>query len=197
MMAISQKLTIDSPNLFHVNSSEQFLKTRAELYETFKTHRYSEKVSDEDFEEMCNNTLWVADRCETFKPDTSLKIPSFEEDVKKLRYLVAKGLKERGFDKCTKKYVVDNKSVTYLEQTKIELERILEKGFASYFMITQDLIKWGQSQGWCFGPRGSVGGSLVCYLLGISSINPMVRGLSFDRFLSQSRGGYILNIKAE
>ena len=43
----------------------------------------------------------------------------------------------------------------------------------------------------------SVGGSLVCYLLGITSLDPLKWGLSFDRFLSTSRGGYMLNIKAE
>lgn len=43
----------------------------------------------------------------------------------------------------------------------------------------------------------SVGGSLVCFLLGITELDPLKWGLSFDRFLSPSRGGYMLNIKAK
>jgi DNA-binding Lrp family transcriptional regulator len=40
----------------------------------------------------------------------------------------------------------------------------------------------------------SAGGSLVCYLMGIHTLDPMLWGLSFDRFLSPSRGGYMLNV---
>ena len=95
------------------------------------------------------------------------------------------------------KYIVDNREVTYLDQVKIELSRFIEKEFESYFLITADLVKFNIDNGMPVGPRGSVGGSLVCYLLGITSQDPLKWGLSFNRFLSPSRGGYMLNIKAE
>lgn len=198
MMAISQNLTIDSPELFTSNSNEQFLKTRANLYETFKTKGYDKNSSDGDFEKMCDNTLFVADRCDTFKPNLDPKIPAGDGDNKKLQELVACALIKRGLHKNTKKYIIDNRSVTYKEQAKIELDRFIEKGFASYFLITQDLIRYSIDVLHApVGPRGSVGGSLVCYLLGIHELDPLKWGLSFDRFLSPSRGGYMLNIKAE
>ena len=78
--------------------------------------------------------------------------------------------------------------------SEIELNRFIEKGFASYFLITRDLVQYGRSNGWPFSPRGSAGGSLVCYLLGIHVIDPLLWNLSFDRFLSPSRGGYMLNV---
>ena len=197
MMAIDQGLTVNSPDLFHVNSDEQYLKTRAELYTTFKTKKYCENVSDSDFEDMCNNTIEIASKCDPFVPNLDPKIPTGEGDVEKLRRAVADALIERKLHKCTKKYIIDNKEVSYLDQVKIELNRFIEKGFASYFLITQNLIKFNHDNGLPVGPRGSLGGSLVCYLLGIHELDPLKWGLSFDRFLSPSRGGYMLKIKAE
>lgn len=197
MMAVDQGVTVDSPDLFHVNSSEQYLKTRAELYQTFKSREYSKNVTDADFEEACNNTLAVAEKCDFFKPDTQPKIPTSDADVQELKRMVGTELIRRGLHKCTRKYVVDNREVTYTDQAKIELNRFIEKGFASYFLITRSLIQYSLSIGAPVGPRGSVGGSLVCYLLGITELDPLKWGLSFDRFLSPARGGYNLNIKAK
>lgn len=195
MMAISQQLTVDSPDLFHVNSDEQFLKTYDELLETFNNKIYSEQLTYSDFKNACDNTLEVADKCEHLKPDDSIKIPTDEDDEKLLKVLVAKRLIAEGLDKVEDKFNIDGRLVTYCEQAKIELDRFIDKGFANYFIITRDLIEYGRKQGWPFNPRGSAGGSLVCYLLGIHSINPLEWNLSFDRFLSPSRGGYNLNLK--
>ena len=154
MMAISQDLTIDSPDLFHVNSSEQFLKTRAELYHTFKTKGYCRYVTDEQFERSCDNTISIAEKCEPFELDSDPKIPTHPGDADKLKKLVLEELMKRGLHKCEKTYVIDNKEVTYLEQIKIELNRFIEKGFASYFLITRELIQYMLDNGWPFGPRG-------------------------------------------
>lgn len=197
MMAIDQGLPVDSPDLFHVNSSEQYFKTRAELWETFKTNKYSEHVTDKEFHEMCDGTLAVADMCSNYKPDRSSKVPDLSDATQILIKNVYDELKRRGLYDCPRKFIIDNNEVTYLAQAKIELKRFTEKKFESYFLITQDLIKYSLDNGWPVGPRGSVGGSLVCYLLGITSIDPLIWGLSFDRFLSPSRGGFMLNIKAK
>jgi DNA polymerase III alpha subunit len=116
-------------------------------------------------------------------------------DAKTLRAVVHHKLKERSLDKCSKKYLVDGREVTYLEQTELELDRFISKGFASYFLITHLLVKEGNKRGWPFSPRGSAGGSLVVNLLGISTLDPLKWNLSFDRFLSESRGGFNLNVK--
>lgn len=195
MMAISQGCTVDSPDLFHVNSDEQFFKTRAELWATFKNGPYSRGVDDRTFEDMCDNTLSVAEKCEPLKIDTAPKLPQVSDNADDtLRKLVAEKLRERGFDKESRRFQIDGREVTYTEQAEIELERFIDKGFASYFLITMDLVQWGKSQSFCFSPRGSAGGSLVCFLLGIHALNPCLWGLSFDRFLSPSRGGYLLNV---
>jgi len=194
MMAIEQETTVDSPDLFHVNSDEQYMKTRAELWERFKNNTYSNGLSDDVFESMCDNTLEIADKCDNIKFDGNPKIPDIKDADNTLMKLVAKRIKQLGLDKIDNKFFVDGKEVTYVEQAKIELNRFIEKGFSSYFLITREVINFGKQQGWPFSPRGSAGGSLVCYLLGIHVIDPMKWELSFDRFLSPSRGGYMLNV---
>jgi DNA polymerase-3 subunit alpha len=195
MMAVAQNTTIDAPDLFHVNSDEQYMKSRPELWARYKNNGYSDGFDDGVFESMCDTTLAIAEKCEPFAVDTSPKIPEIDNADTALRRAVAKSLKERGLDKNTEKFIIDGREVTYVQQAKIELDRFIDKGFASYFLITQDLVNFGRQQGWPFSPRGSAGGSLVCYLLEIHVLNPMVWGLSFDRFLSPSRGGYMLNTR--
>lgn len=193
MMATAQGVTVDSPDLFHVNSDEQFFKTRAELWSCYASKKYCEVVSSSDFESMCDTTLEIIDKCGYIELDSNPKYPRIEDEASKLTRIVCKALVARGLDKIKRTFIVDGNEVTYAKQASIELSRFISKGFASYFLITQDLIMFGKSRGWIFGPRGSAGGSLVCFLLGLSSIDPLKWGLSFDRFLSEARGGYRLN----
>ena len=193
MMAVAQGVTVDSPDLFHVNSSEQFFKTRAELWSYFMSNPYS-KVGETVFHDSCDNTLEIVDKCEYIELDSAPKYPRIEDEENKLTSIVIKELFKRGLHKSTRVFNMDGNNVTYVDQMKIELNRFISKGFASYFLITQDLIKYGKSRGWIFGPRGSSGGSLVCFLLGLHSLDPMIWGLSFDRFLAEARGGYRLNM---
>jgi DNA polymerase-3 subunit alpha len=195
MMAVAQDTTVDSPDLFHVNSDEQFMKSRAELWARFKNGGYDKGFDDGVFETMCDNSLMIAERCEAFDIDTSPKIPEISDADSELRRLVAFELNHRGLDKIDTRFIIDGNEVTYIDQAKIELNRFIDKGFASYFLITRDLVKYGKKKGWPFSPRGSAGGSLVCFLLDIHVLDPMLWGLSFDRFLSPSRGGYMLNVK--
>ena len=195
MMAIEQETTIDSPDLFHVNSDEQYMKTRGELWARFKNNPYSNGIDDGAFESMCDNTLLIAEKCVPLDVDMSPKIPEIKNADEQLKTLVAQRLRTLGLDKIDRRFIIDGREVTYVDQAKIELKRFIDKGFASYFLITRDLVQYGKSNGWPFSPRGSAGGSLVCYLLGIHVIDPMIWTLSFDRFLSPSRGGYMLNVQ--
>jgi DNA polymerase-3 subunit alpha len=197
MMAIDQGLNVNSPDLFHVNSSEQFYKTRDQLRETFKAHGYNKFLSDEEFEKACDNTLEVADKVEVIEFDTEPKLPHIENANEQLIRLSYDGLKEKGLQKIKKKFMADGIEVTYIDQLKIELQRIIEKGFSSYFLITKELVDEAKGK---FGPdsvgpaRGSAGGSLVCFVLGITTIDPLKWKLSFSRMLSTSRGGQMLKV---
>jgi DNA polymerase-3 subunit alpha len=197
MMAVDQGMTIDDPELFIVNSDEQFFKTRDDLRSMFKEH-YGKEVSIAKFEESCDNTLLVAEKCDGFNPNLSPKLPAIDNADQKLIAEVFKALKQRDLLNSQKKYLVDGSMVTHKEQATIELKRITSKGFASYFLITQDLVRYSLENKWDVGPaRGSAGGSLVCYLLGIHELDPLKWQLSFNRFMSPSRGGYLLNVSLE
>jgi DNA polymerase III alpha subunit len=82
---------------------------------------------------------------------------------------------------------VDLKEPTYAKRLERELEIINSKDFADYFYIIADLVTWSRDR-MVVGPaRGSSCGSLVCYLLGITTIDPIPYGLLFERFIDLNR----------
>ena len=94
-----------------------------------------------------------------------------------LREQATSGMKSRGLS-----------GTKYLERLEYELEVIGEKNFDVYFLIVGDLVRWAKKEGIACGPaRGSAGGSLLCYLLNITDVDPIRFGLSFDRFLNRNR----------
>ena len=86
---------------------------------------------------------------------------------------------------------LQHKRDIYESRLKHELNVICTKGFASYFLVVQDFINWGNNNGCPFGPgRGSAAGSLVAFLLGIvKGTDPIEYDLLFFRFLTMDRTG--------
>lgn len=198
MMAIEQNTTVTDPNLFHVDSDEGFFKNRAQFRQAFYEHEYDKYDSAKWFETVCDNTIAISEKCDPFTPDLAPKLPEIQGADEIIQRLVAESLIKKGLHTNTDQYLMDSKMVTYKEQVRIELNRIIEKKFSSYFLITRNLVKYARENSYDVGPaRGSAGGSLVCYLLGIHDMDPLKWGLSFDRFLSPSRGGFMLRTKME
>lgn len=196
MMAVEQSTTVDDKNLFHVDSDECFFKTRAQFRRQFIEQEYNKYDGVELIERSCDNTVAIAEKCDSFSPDLSPKLPEVQDADIKLRKFVSLALMQRGLHKDETQYFVDGQMVTYKDQVKIELQRIIEKKFSSYFLITMNLVQHARTNQWDVGPaRGSAGGSLVCFLLGIHDLDPLKWGLSFDRFMSPSRGGFMLEVK--
>jgi DNA polymerase-3 subunit alpha len=76
----------------------------------------------------------------------------------------------------------------YKERLNYELAVLKKMGFAGYFLLVQDLVVWAKDNGIIVGPgRGSVGGSLVAYLLGITDVDPIRFDLLFERFINPER----------
>ena len=92
---------------------------------------------------------------------------------------------------CTigmKKLFGDTVSRKYVDRLKYELDVINKMGFCNYFLIVSDYVSFAKSQGILVGPgRGSAAGSLVSYLLGITTIDPIKFDLLFERFLNPER----------
>ena len=112
-------------------------------------------------------------------------LPDFplSEDVDRFSYLmqlVSDGLAKRK---------VSNPSKDFLDRLNFELEIIDEKDYANYFLIVADLVRAAKEDFNLFvGPgRSSAAGSLVCYCLGITDVDPTKHGLLFERFISPDR----------
>ncbi len=141
----------------------------------------------EDFKnipEAIENTQKIVEACNFEFKLGEVKMPKFETPNGKtpeeyLEELCYQGLKKRYGEKIEEKV---------LERLRYELDVIKKTGFASYFLIVQDFVNWAKSQRIVVGPgRGSVGGSLVAYALGITEIDPLKHGLLFERFLNPER----------
>jgi DNA polymerase-3 subunit alpha len=79
----------------------------------------------------------------------------------------------------------------YVERLEEELEVIKNKDFASYFLVVADMVGWAKDQDIMVGPgRGSAAGSLVCYLLGITDVDPIQYDLLFFRFINPERNDF-------
>ena len=75
-----------------------------------------------------------------------------------------------------------------LARLRFEYDVICEKRLSDYFLIVADMIGWARGRGIRVGPgRGSAGGSMIAYSLGITAIDPLAHGLLFERFLSLDR----------
>lgn len=76
----------------------------------------------------------------------------------------------------------------YRDRLAYELGVLKKMGFAGYFLLVQDIVGWAKGNGIIVGPgRGSVGGSLVAYLVGITDVDPIRFNLLFERFINPSR----------
>lgn len=132
----------------------------------------------------------IADLVEDVKmPFQSPQLPTFplpedfDNDLDYLKHLIEIGWEDRGL---TKKSDDDQKK--YRERLEYELEIIHQMGFDGYFLIVWDFINYAKSNDVMVGPgRGSAAGSLVCYLLHISELDPIKYGLIFERFLNPER----------
>jgi DNA polymerase-3 subunit alpha len=161
--------------------------------------RYSPEVYFKSAEEMrtifaelpeaCDATLEIAERCNVemkLDPTSSEKYPQFgtpdgSPREEYLMRLCTEGLVSRyGAEKAADPEIFG--------RLKYEAGVINQLGFASYFLITADFIRWAREQNIPVGPgRGSAAGSLVAYAMGITDICPLKFGLLFERFLNPER----------
>jgi DNA polymerase-3 subunit alpha len=155
---------------------QQFLRSPAEMAELFA-----------DLPEALANTVEVARRC-------SLVLKLGESQLP--RYPVPEGQTTEGFlrDESRRGLALRLEAApradraAYDARLEIELGVICPMGFAGYFLIVADFIRWAKANGVPVGPgRGSGAGSLVAYALGITDIDPLEHDLLFERFLNPER----------
>ena len=132
---------------------------------------------------VVENTKIIADMCDVVFPKSENRIPVYQNSLgipsdEYLTKLSIQGLKIRLKD------VPDN----YRKRLLYELDIIKKMGFSDYFLIVYDYVKYAKKSNILVGPgRGSAGGSLVAYALGIIDVDPMKYDLLFERFLNPGR----------
>ena len=133
-------------------------------------------------EDMFVNTLEVADKIEDYEiEDGKDLLPvQYQDPNGELLSLAVEGLKERG--------IYNDEYMARLEE---ELQVIKDKNFGPYFLVVRNMINWAKKENIMVGPgRGSAAGSLLCYSLGITDIDPIKHGLLFFRFINPERNDF-------
>lgn len=135
-----------------------------------------------DTPDAVENTMKIADMCDLklelgkwYFPNFIIEPGKTHDEV--LRERVFKGIEEKGLEKTE----------DFLKRVEYELLVIKNKGYSQYFLVVSDLLHYARTHGIYTTIRGSVAGSLVTYLAGITNVNPLEYKLPFERFLNPER----------
>ena len=153
-----------------------FIQSRQEIEEDFRKAGITRT-------DIFDNTMEIADKIGEYEFHSGLDllpVPKTNAD-KKLRELAETGLD--GLQKAL--------DPVYRARLEEELQVIKDKKFASYFLVVADMINWAKQNNIKVGPgRGSAAGSLVCYTLGITDVDPIKYDLLFFRFINPERNDF-------
>jgi DNA polymerase III subunit alpha len=172
LLCVQTKSTLEAPKL-SFDTNEFYIKSSEEMAESFA-----------EWPEAVPTSLEIAERCEIDIELGKLLLPRYptendEEPEAMLRRIASEGLRARYGDPPPAEAV---------ERLEFELGVIEEMGFASYFLIVWDFVRYAKEGGVAVGPgRGSAAGSIVSYSLRITDLDPLANDLMFERFLNPGR----------
>ena len=161
-------------------TKEHYLKDSKKMISLFK-----------DLPEAIENTVIIAKRCSFFVKTRDPILPKYPglKNISEADYL--SNIAHKGLDKrldSSFNDFSDNEKKNYKDRLDKELKIINEMGFAGYFLIVYDFIKWSKENKIPVGPgRGSGAGSIVAWSLNITDLDPIRWGLLFERFLNPER----------
>ena len=179
LTCIDKGLTISSDKR-RILTKEHYLKDPEKMISLFK-----------DIPEAIENTVLIAKRCSFYLKSRNPILPKYPglqniSEADHLSKISYKGLNDR-LDLSTNKLSDDERN-NYKIRLEKELKIINEMGFAGYFLIVYDFIKWSKENKIPVGPgRGSGAGSIVAWSLSITDLDPIRWGLLFERFLNPER----------
>ena len=172
LMCIQTGKTLTDQNRMRMETDEMYVKSEEEMRAVFPS-----------LPEAIENTVKIAERCQVDFDFKSIHLPHFplpegREAADYLRELCEEGLK--------RKYAPDRADAR--ERMEYELSVIRKMGYVDYFLIVWDYVHFAKEHGILVGPgRGSGAGSIVCYCLDITAIDPLKYDLLFERFLNPER----------
>jgi DNA polymerase-3 subunit alpha len=136
-----------------------------------------------DRQDMYDNTVEITNKIEDYDIQDHLDLlpVQYQNPNEELRILAMEGLAEKGL----------NGNQEYIDRLTEELGIIADKNFGPYFLVVRNMISWAKKEDIMVGPgRGSAAGSLLCYALGITDIDPIQHGLLFFRFINPERNDF-------
>lgn len=181
LIAAQMRKTKDDPTRYSYGPGALHVLSEEEVRERLSTH-----LDILDVESAITNTGKVADECDVqIEPHRS--VPRFltteEKDIDHLKELAWQRFAEFAFGN-----VIHPSYNEYFARLEHELAIIIDKGFAGYFLIVADAVNKARAENILIGPgRGSAGGSLLAFVLGITEIDPIRSELIFERFLNPGR----------
>jgi DNA polymerase-3 subunit alpha len=153
-----------------------FIQSRKEIESDFKKAGINRT-------DIYENTMEISDKVSEydFSQDLDLlPVPKTNAD-KRLQELALQGLERLG----------KASDDAYIDRIKEEMKVISKKKFSSYFLVVSDMVNWAKENNIMVGPgRGSAAGSLVCYALGITDVDPIKYNLLFFRFINEERNDF-------
>lgn len=173
LMLVNTNAAADDPERLSMKNNDFSMRSPEEMADSFK-----------DVPEAIDNTQKIVAACNFNFELGKYQLPQFEVPSGKspdeyLKDLSFKGLAARYPGKI---------SPEILARLEYELSVIQKTGFASYFLIVRDFVHWAKANDILVGPgRGSSAGSLVAYILDITSVDPLKYDLLFERFLNPER----------
>lgn len=175
LLCIQTGKTVTDTNRMKYEPNQFYLRSPQEMHELFY---YVPSALE--------NTQIIADRCNLNLIFNEPKLPKYNlnKDVSNFTYL--KEICLQGFDE---KYKKDNDNYEDLtNRLNYELNVIKNMGFIDYFLVTWDFVKYAKDNGIIVGPgRGSAAGSIVAFVLNITTVDPIKYNLIFERFLNPDR----------
>ncbi|HTY93502.1 MAG TPA: error-prone DNA polymerase, partial [Steroidobacteraceae bacterium] len=169
---IREGCTIEQAGFRRERSIDRHLKSPAEMGRLFARHP-----------EAVERTLEIVERCRFSLADLRYQYPDEVEDPS----LTPQQTLERRVRQCASQRYPDALPADVEQQLRHELRLIGELQYAPYFLTVHSIVRFARSKGILCQGRGSAANSAVCYVLGITSIDPVRSGLLFERFVSAER----------
>ncbi|MEA3398564.1 MAG: DNA polymerase III subunit alpha, partial [Patescibacteria group bacterium] len=176
LLCLQNKKKIGDQNRMNMTGNDYSMRSTDAMVKSFKTTP-----------DAIENTVKIAEACDVQIELGKIQLPYFDvpQDYNRSSYL--RKLCEDGLvNRYQKEYSEIGKEIR--DRMDYELSVIDQMGWPSYFLIVADFVNWAKDNNIVVGPgRGSAAGSLVCYLTGITNIDPLEYNLLFERFLNPDR----------
>ncbi len=186
LLAIQRKAKWNDPKRWRFDVKDLYMKTEEEMFEAFEEQGV---LSGGEIKKALANSYIIADGINIKYSPQKVLLPKVYPDSKKSDEEILIDLCTEGFEKKINSLdITDEEWKVYKERLIEETDLICNLGFERYFLLVEDFVRWAKENDILVGAgRGSVGGSLVAYVLDITGVDPIKYKLLFARFISPAR----------